>query len=721
MRPWSSSAMSEPVDAGRAFQLRFEGDVAILEFDDPAREVNLLDRETMKELQIRLESLAQRQSLQGLVVSSGKKDFIAGADVDAFAGVRDAGEGERLSQWGQHVYAILESLSCPTVAAIRGSCLGGGLELALACKLRVASDEPRTKLALPEVQLGIIPGFGGTQRLPRLVGLPAALDLMLTGKSVPAQRAFKMGLVDDVAPSAELMTAARRALGKATEVVARRAKRVPRLARFALAFGPLGQLFIRMARKQTLAATGGHYPAPLRVLDVVAAGLRDGKDRGYAAESQGLGELLVSAESRSLVRVFQLMQRQKKRVGERIEGIGEVRHAGVVGAGVMGSGIAALLATQGVQVRLRDIDWEPLRRALADFAGEVRRKRQQRRLQSHEAMAILDRIRPTVELTGFKRAEVVIEAATENLDLKRRLMAELEKVSGADSLLATNTSSLSLSAVASALARPERLVGLHFFNPVARMPLVEVIQGPETAARVVDRALALALQLGKVPIIVASGPGFLVNRMLAPYLNEAATLVVEGTDPREVDRALKTFGWPMGPFRLLDEVGLDVAHAVSRVMVEGLGERMLGPPLVQRLLESGAAGKKVGRGFYTYRSRRGRLSEELERVLTPLRVRPPQPAAPEEIIDRTVLAMVNEAARCLDDGIVEDEESVDLASVLGLGFPAFCGGVLSYARTRGLPEVVTVLNRWAASRGERFRPADWLARPAAAPCGTELA
>jgi 3-hydroxyacyl-CoA dehydrogenase/enoyl-CoA hydratase/3-hydroxybutyryl-CoA epimerase len=623
-----------------------------LTLDRAASAVNALSAEVLEELEGFLPDLAG-SGAPGLVLRSGKPaGFIAGADVHEFAALSGADQALEHIRRGQELFRRLERLPMPTVAMIHGHCLGGGLELALACARRVASDDPGTRLGLPEVLLGIHPGFGGTVRLTRLLGPAAAMDLMLTGRTVSARVARKLGLVDTVVPERHLARAALAALGD---------RRPPRRARFLAALPgrwPLRPILAAvLRRKAARRVRPDHYPAPFALIDLWA---RFGGDPEamYPAEARSVAELVAGPTARNLVRVFQLQERLKALGRRPAPAVARVH---VVGGGVMGGDIAAWCALQGLLVTLQDLDAGRIAQAVARAAQLFRRKLKEPR----QVQAALDRLVPDPAGGGAARADLVVEAIVEDADAKRALYRDLEPRMGPDALLATNTSSLPLERLAEGLARPGRFLGLHFFNPVASMQLVEVVHGPGTDPAAVDRALAFAGAIRRLPLPVRSSPGFLVNRVLMPYLVEAMALVEEGHAPAEVDRAALAFGMPMGPVLLADTVGLDVCLSVARI----LGARAAGAGLgrLERMVAAGQLGRKTGQGFYRFRNGRPEIPSGPG----------PGPGGPLE--QRLLQPLLDEAAACLREGVVADADLLDAGMVFGAGFAPFRGGPLHHA------------------------------------------
>ena len=685
-----------------------------LVFDHPDRRVNVIDEQALAGLETALDELAALEGVAGVLLVSGKPgSFIAGADVDAIAAITERERALAMIRRAHAAFTRLAELPAPTVAVIDGACLGGGTELALCCDSRVASEEPRTQIGLPEVLLGIYPGFGGTVRLPRLIGLRAALDLILTGRALDGKRAEKMGLVARSAPAAWLMDRARERLG----VLARRPAGARR-DRYhapgpmdALLEGPFGRgIVFSQARGQTRARTAGHYPAPLAAIDVLEHTLGRPIREALEIEASRVADLLTGPVCKDLVRIFQLSEEAKKaRVVEdaTIEPA-PVHDLALIGAGVMGGGIAELATRQGIRVRMRDVRPESLTKALATVDALIAERSKRRRVPPRERDDQWSRLSPTLELTGVSRADAAIEAVVEDLDVKRRVFGELEVRLAPEALLATNTSSLSVDELAGGLAHPDRFCGFHFFNPVHRMPLVEVVRGARTSDLALVRAVALARRLGKTPVVVRDSPGFVVNRVLMPYLREAMALLEEGFRLREIDGAMRRFGMPMGPFEVVDEVGIDVAHKVAGVLSAAFPQRMTPAPALEKLLAAGRLGRKSGRGFYRHRGRKREPDPELRSLLGFTRER----AAPanDMLTERMVYAMVNESARCLEEGVVTDAGKVDLALVFGAGFPPFRGGPLRYADRAGLSKIHQRLMALHAEKGERFRPSELLAR-----------
>jgi 3-hydroxyacyl-CoA dehydrogenase/enoyl-CoA hydratase/3-hydroxybutyryl-CoA epimerase len=695
--------------------------VAVLWIDDPDDTVNTLKRELAAELDEVLRELESSTEVRALVIISGKPDnFIAGANLDMLLAVESAAEARALSELSQGLQQRLASLPVPTVAAIHGAALGGGLELALACDARVASDHAVTRLGLPEVQLGLLPGGGGTQRLPRLVGAPTALDLLLTGRQLDARRALGSGLLDRVVARDELLRCAVDT-ALAMKGLRRRGARPLRappasspftptgLLQLLLAGNPLGRhwLFARVSR-ETRAKTRGNYPAPERILGAVRAGLEGGMDAGLSAEAKAFGDLVVSPQSRQLVRIFFATRELKSDSGVDDASVvaDPVQSVGVLGAGLMGVGIAYLCAVKAeTRVWVKERDQESLEQGLGRLRGLIGRQMSRGRITEETHRAIHARIGAGTDYADVAQCQVIIEAVFEDLALKRRVLADVEAVGNEDTIFASNTSAIPIADIAASSSRPHNVIGMHYFSPAERMPLLEVIATGRTAPRAVATCVALGKRQGKTVIVVGDGPGFYTSRILAPYLNEAAWLMSEGMAVDAIDAALVDFGFPIGPLALLDEVGIDVASKVSVVLAQAFGARMQAPPGMQRLVDQGRQGKKSGRGFYRYVGAGSGSRRADGSVYELLGVEPRGGVDGGRVAERCMLQMVNEAARCLEEGILRSPRDGDIGAVFGLGFPPFLGGPFRYVDALGAGDVVERLKALVEAHGSRFTPA----------------
>jgi len=693
-----------------AFDLQIgEDGLGVLTFDLAGERVNKLSREAFAELSGLLGRLSREPRLRALLVRSGKPDvFIAGADVKEFLQVRpeEIADG---SARGQALFGELARLPFPTVAAINGACLGGGTEFALACDYRLMSDSQRARIGLPEVRLGIFPAWGGCARLPRLVGLSAALDLILTGKQLDARRAKKIGLVDEAVPAAifEDWTRrfARQKVGSRKPRPGRRAARG--LRSWAIEGNPLGRrLIFKTAREKVLKETGGHYPAPLEALKVLEESYGLPVEAALGVETLHIGNVFGGAVQKNLLSLFFWSEMVKKETGVENPSIRpvEVRRGGVLGAGVMGGGIAQLAADKGIAARMKDIEPKALAHGYATAAAIWKEAVERGRLTPREMTGKMALLSGTLDSSGFARCEVTIEAVVEKLAVKRAVLKDWEAVVPREAIFASNTSTLPIAEISAGAIEPGRVVGMHFFNPVHRMPLVEVIRGRRTSDETVATVFALAKALGKTPVVVKDSPGFLVNRILAPYVSEAVRLLREGCRIEDVDRAMTDFGMPVGPVALLDDIGLDVAAKAGEVLQAAFPERMQAAG-DDALLAAGRLGRKGGSGFYDYENgkRRGPSAEAYEI----LGVRRPEVSAlPGDLIEtRLVLPMINEAAFCLSEGVVHSPARLDLAMIFGTGFPPFRGGLLRYADSLGAARVLAGLEDLSRRGGSRFTPA----------------
>jgi 3-hydroxyacyl-CoA dehydrogenase/enoyl-CoA hydratase/3-hydroxybutyryl-CoA epimerase len=688
--------------------------VAWLVLDDPAKKVNTVSSRFFvwfEELMTELE----RERPAALVIVSGKADgFVAGADLEELLQAGDKEDVIALLERGHDLMQRLAGLPCPTVAAIHGACLGGGLELALACRYRVATEHRKTKLGLPEVQLGLIPGLGGTQRLPRLIGVPAALDMILTSKQLDAKRARKMGLVDDTCHPSDLAQAALRWAGQ-TKDEKRSPGLVPGLARRAtdlLARSPLAdRLIFDKARAQTLAKTGGHYPAPLVAIDVVHDGLKLPLRRALDLEAGAFSELVVSETAKSLISIFFTKNEVEARAARIARGGRPLPRIGVLGAGFMGAGIAQVLAAKGVSIVLKDRDWAALARGIAFCQQQLRDLVKRHRLTEPEAKVAMGRVHGTVAYdASFHRLPLVIEAVFEDVGVKHAVIRETEAAAPDDLIFASNTSAIPIARLAVASRRPENVVGMHFFSPVAKMPLVEVIRHPGTSDAATATVVEAARIMGKTVIVVNDGPGFFTSRVLGTMLNEAAWMLAEGAGIEQVDHAMTEWGWPVGPFALLDEVGLDVARHVAETVREALGERLEPPAVFARMIEDKRLGRKGKRGFYLYpdegkKKDKKEKKKDVDPTVYQLLGWKPVAVSDEEIVERCWMQMLNETARCMEEGIITNPADVDLGVIFGFGFPPFRGGLLREADRVGLATVVEKLDGYASRYGRRLEPA----------------
>ncbi len=685
-----------PPRTTNAFRIDRQSDLAIVWFDLPGEKVNKFSSTVMLEFSGVIDDLARSTDIKKVIFASSKPSvFIAGADVSEFTRATTVDEAREYVRLGQQVFQRLARLPQVTVAAINGACVGGGCEMAISCDWRVMSDSPKATIGLPETKLGIFPAWGGVTKMPRLIGLPAALDMILAGKTVDGKRAKRMGLVDEVVAPAILLDVARQFAGRGKRQGGGRTK-------FYIEGNPLTRRFIfAKARKSVMQQTHGHYPAPLKAIDVMEYGMSAGVERGLEREAQEVAPLIRGDVAQNLVRLFFLMEEAKKdHIAARPRVIEAV---GVLGAGVMGGGIAQIVADKtDADVRMRDINWKAISGGLQAAARVWRKKLERRRITRGEMARKLARITGTTDWTGFGRADMVIEAVIEKLDIKRQVLSEFEAIEKPDAIFASNTSTIPITDIAANAKHPENVAGMHFFNPVDRMPLVEVIRGAKTSDVAAVTVANFARKLGKTVVYCNDGPGFIVNRILGPYMNEAGFLLEEGNSIESIDKAMVDFGMPMGPMALLDEVGIDVAAKVGDILSKAFADRMSARSRVVDVLYADKRfGKKNGRGLYIYEN--GRRKSPDASVYTLLAVTP-HPADANAVVERTVLAMINEAAMILDEKIAGSAADLDLAMIMGTGFPPFRGGLLRYGDSLGARYLVTRLEDLAAPLGKRFAP-----------------
>ena len=698
--------------------LKIENKIAILEIDAPDSKVNVLNTGTMQELAGILDGLKEKpgREVQALVITSLKDGiFIAGADIKEIENITSAEEARDKAEKGKAILKNLSGLEIVTVAAINGACLGGGLELALACKYRVASFSERVKIGLPEVKLGVIPGFGGTQRLPRLVGLSRALAMILAGQVISGENALRYKLVDRLFPEVNLVHDAiefARGLVSGAERVSRKSKK--KLFQSFLEDTPPGRaVLFGQARKNVLKKTKGFYPAPLKAIEVMkrtSGGVLS--DRGFSLESEAFSTLAITEVSKNLIKVFYLLEEYKKLdwVGSGVKPKG-VRKCGIIGAGVMGGGIAQLLSFNNIPTRLKDINYDALKIALKTAAKLFKYAVRKRKVKRAEADYKFGLISPTLTYKGLENSDLIIEAVVEDLKIKKSVFRELGAITSPKTVLATNTSSIPIIEIASAIDTPERVVGIHFFNPVHRMPLIEIIRSDKTSDEALATAIKLARKIGKIVIVVKDVTGFLINRILLSYLNEAGALVEEGMKIERVDRIALGFGMPMGPMELIDEIGIDVGYKVAKILEGAYGPRMKVSSALTKVKEKGLLGKKTKRGFYIHEGKKKKKpNPDIYKIIGCAAKRK---ASDEEALKRMIYSMVNEAARCLGEGVAERPDTIDIGMIMGTGFPPFRAGLLRYADSIGADNIAKDLEDFEKRfKTERLRPCDYLVQKA---------
>jgi 3-hydroxyacyl-CoA dehydrogenase/enoyl-CoA hydratase/3-hydroxybutyryl-CoA epimerase len=676
-----------------------DGQICILTFDRPGSAANIFDTATLRELGEELDFIAAAAQLKGVILISAKRSiFIAGADLKMMNEDASPKDVRELIELGQAVMNKLAALKIPTVAAIHGAAVGGGYEVCLACDYRIASFDRATKIGLPEIQLGLLPAWGGSTRLPRLIGLPKALDIILAGKTVAAKQALKRGMVDEVVPAEYL-------LERATRMISRGK---PRPSNHPFVNNRLAASVIAArVRSQLLKKTRGHYPAVLKALEVVTRGISKSIPQSLALERDRMVELAQTEACHNLIRIFFLQEHAKK---QTLAGTGStpspitIKRTAVIGAGVMGAGIAQWLSARQLPVILRDINADQVAKGMASIAKTYQDGAKRHVFTPTEMRAGLDRISPATNDVPLQQVDLVIEAAVEKLELKKKIFQRLDESAGDDTILATNTSALPVSELAAGTRRPERVLGLHFFNPVHRMQLVEIVAAQQTSPEVLQRALRFVQQIGKLPVIVKDSPGFLVNRVLMPYLLEAGNLFDAGASITDLDEAMLDFGMPMGPMTLLDEVGIDVSLHVAQILAAHYGDRMTVPEMLNKMIQAGLIGRKAGRGYYLHQKGKSpKLNPQANGYRSGITLHASRFTL-HELQERMVLLMVNEAARCLEEQIVSEPSEVDFAMIMGTGFAPFRGGLLRYADSLGAANLISAMDRLVQSGAAHFAP-----------------
>jgi 3-hydroxyacyl-CoA dehydrogenase / enoyl-CoA hydratase / 3-hydroxybutyryl-CoA epimerase / enoyl-CoA isomerase len=712
----SSTARTSGKPAESALRLEMlEGSIALVTFDQPGSRANTLGQATLAEFEALLQHLAGSSDLKGLILRSGKPGmFIAGADLRELGSARPEPAQTRATiQRGHKLIGSVEALPYPTVAAIEGACMGGGLELALGFDFRVASAHPKTELGLPEVKIGLFPGWGGTQRLTRIIGPALAAELICAGEAVKADRARELGIVFDVVPSERLMDEALRVLQWAQQSGAWREARKRKQQPVGLSQEQHAFTFA-VARAVVMEKTKGQLPAPLAALEAIAKGCNLSLDEGLKVEAELFLPLVGSPISRNLIAVFFMTQRLQKDPGVADAAVQPrpVERVGVLGAGLMGAGIAGAHIRKGISVMLLDSVPQALEKGVASISKVMQTRVEIGRMQPLEVVAALGRLSTTGTLTAMADRDVVIEAVIENEATKTQVYRELQSILKPDAIVASNTSTISITRMAQSWKKPENFAGMHFFNPVDRMQLVEVIRGERTSDSTVVTLVALAKRIGKTPIVVRDCPGFLVNRILFPYINESLVLLEEGASPRAVDKAATDFGMPMGPITLNDLVGNDTALYAGRVVNTAFANRAKSTRILEELVAAKRLGQKSGAGFYNYaKGSRGTDDPAFAAILDRVRTGH-RNISPEEISDRLFLPMLVEASLVLTESIVRDPGDVDMGLILGIGFPPYKGGILRWADSQGMSTILNKLKPYE-HLGPRFHPTEQMRRLAA--------
>lgn len=695
------------------FTVQRDDGVAVVIIDRKDKDMNILSESVLRDLERVVDGLASDPQVTGVIFISGKSDqFIVGADITDIETFKTAQVAASGSKAMQTVFQKIHKLKVPTVAALHGPVLGGGLELALACTWRIATNDDKTKLGLPEIQLGFIPGAGGTQRLPRLIGLQSALDMILTAKRVDGGKALKMGLVDACVHQSMLKS---EALKLATKKRSSESQRPLNPTQWALEGNLVGRkIMAQQAHSMVEKKTKGFYPASYKALEAVFSGFETTLEKGLELEAKLFGELVQTPQSRALVHLFHATNAIKKHPykdagNKRFHGK-PIKNVGVIGGGFMGSGISNVCVDRGILVQVSDPSKESLGKMLKSARTFFYKKVQRRKLKPFQADSKVAQITPQLVPTGFQKADVVVEAVFEDIKLKRKILSDLETNVHDDWVFASNTSALPISDIAGVSKYPERILGMHFFSPVEKMPLLEIVVTPKTADWATARAIELGNTMGKTVIVVKDSPGFYTTRVLAFYLAEAATMVGSGVAIDHIDQVLVEFGWPVGPMTLIDEVGIDVGMHVMNTMASAWPERFSTPPQFTPVKESGRLGRKNGKGFYLYED--GKKAGVDAGIYSLLKIQPSKSMSKEEIIERCVLGYVNESVRCLEEGIIPSAYEGDIGSVFGLGFPPFRGGPFKYVDTLGAPAAVEKLQVLAKKFGPRFAPCSLLIKMA---------
>ena len=722
MRPLWSKGIKGMTETSRAIHYSVDpAGICHLEIDVPGKSVNLISPQVLAELSESIEEIRKNPKIKGVVFLSQKRDhFIGGAEINAKEFLSNLEETLSFVEQGRSVFQKISELSVPTLAAIHGACLGGGLELALACHYRISTQHPKTRMGLPEVMLGILPAWGGTTRLPRLIGLTAGLDMLLTGKQVNSKRAERMGLVDRVISEKSVRLQADHflseiLLGSPDKIKKIKIKRMLNQNRFKtriLEKTFLGRYFVfSQAKKNILKFSKGHYPAPLEILKIIRDGFLQSVPLALPLEQKVMQKLIRHETTRNLLHVFETRLQAGKLSPEIQSATGPtpVKKVGVLGAGAMGAGIAQWISQRGIPVRLKDVSLEAVSKGMKTINHLLQKQVSKRRITPAEKNEYLRFVSGTTTYSGFSNCDLVIEAVAERLDIKKKVFQELQAGTKDHMILATNTSSLSVFSMAETAKTPERLLGLHFFNPVARMPLVEVVRSKQTSDATLAAGVAFVKQIGKTPLIVSDSPGFLVNRILMAYANEAGLLLEEGSALESIDRSMEQFGMPMGPFTMMDVVGLDIAnHTAESIRLRlNLDDRQQSR-ITNRLFLKKHLGIKSGKGFYHYGKTKKVnqliLDTELSEIRKSRGLKNGAEISNEEITDRLMMIMINTAAWCLETKVIEKPADVDIGLIMGAGFPPFRGGLLKYADNIGIPAVFERLDQLAGSNGSRFAP-----------------
>ncbi|MBL6785062.1 MAG: enoyl-CoA hydratase/isomerase family protein [Rickettsiales bacterium] len=688
----------------KAFKLEIKEDIGFLYFDLPDSKVNILKSNVLSELESVIEGIAKNDQIRTLIFLSNKNNnFIAGADINEIQALDSKTSALNKVKEGQRILSLISKLKCDTICYIDGTTMGGGTELALCFDYRVSSKSEKIKIALPEVNLGIIPGFGGTQRLPKLVGLINSLPMILTGKAINYKKAYKIGFTDSFFPNEykeeKLLAFAKdiRDKTKSDKIIKRRNKALINKIKL------FDNIILNKAKKNVIAKTSGHYPAPLKALEVLKKSYRTSINQGLDIELNGFADLIESDITKNLINLY-FVNESLKKDNKTKDSVIEIKKTATLGAGIMGGGIAWFLTKCNYPVRIKDLNYAAIALGIKQIDQIYNQLKKIKKYNSIEITEKKDLVTYATNYKGFDKIDLVVEAIIEDIEIKKKSFTELEKHLKDEAIVASNTSSLSITEMAKAFKKPERFIGMHFFNPVNRMPLVEVIPHKNTDQKAIDTIVAICYKAGKTPIIVKDSPGFLVNRILLPYLNEAGYLLDEIGDIEKIDDAITAFGMPMGPLTLADNVGIDVGYKVAKILENNFGERMKVSPLIDKIYNDlKLLGKKSGEGFYFYNNKQNTVNEKITRIC-----KSNKNYSNSLIVNRLILMMINEAAKCLEENIVANVEHLDMAMIMGTGFPAFRGGLLKYADSKGIDNIINELESFNRDISNRYKPAELL-------------
>ncbi|MEK9656943.1 MAG: 3-hydroxyacyl-CoA dehydrogenase NAD-binding domain-containing protein [bacterium] len=680
--------------------IKHKDNIAILDINLKEEKVNKLNAETLENLDQLLSEVEKDNKIKKLVIRSSKKNiFIAGADIKEIQELKTENETREKLKKANRILTKLEKIKVPTIAAIQGACLGGGLELALACDYRVASDHPKTQLGCPEVNLGIIPGFGGTQRLPEIIGLKEALKMIISGKSINIKKARKIKLIDKMINE----TFFEEHLMEFVKNIPTKKRKKKRKKKIEDRNPIVQNLIINLTRRNINKKTNGQYPAPIAALDVIQKSINLSFERGLKIETNAFIKLSNNQISKNLINLFFTQEKINKLYRDHPQH-DKTLNSYVIGSGLMGSGIAWTLSYKGINTTIKDIEWANVSKGLNSIYNIYKSIKKRKRWKERDIQQFMYNINGDINYNGIEKNDIIIEAVFEDILLKKKLLKEVEQ-KNRNGIIATNTSSLSITEIGNSLQNPERLIGLHFFSPVNRMPLVEVIAGQKTSKETLEKTIQLTRRLNKTPIIVKDCPGFLINRILIPYVNEAILCLEDGAEIEEIDTLMEHFGMPLGPLRLADEVGIDIGYKVAKVLEKGYGKRMKVADSFEKIIKNrDLRGKKSKQGFYIYKNKKKKINKKIYNYVRDKKKVTKYTNIHKDCLDRLVLSMINESMKCLDEKVVETVEALDYAMILGTGYPPFRGGPCRFIDQEGVSQIIRKLEYLAKTYGERFKP-----------------